>query len=105
MVKADLRTGFSHPYGKRRFYLDEDSWQILAVDLYDRNGNLIGLQEAHPISYYDVPMFGSTLETIYDLKGGRYFADGLDNNEKMYDFNARLSPRDFTPQALRREGN
>jgi hypothetical protein len=50
-------------------------------------------------------MFGSTLETIYDLKGGRYFADGLDNNEKMYDFNARLSPRDFTPQALRREGN
>ena len=105
VVEADLRTGFSHPYGKRRFYLDEDSWQILAVDLYDRDGNLIGLQEAHPISYYDVPMFGSTLETIYDLKGGRYFADGLDNNEKMYDFNARLSPRDFTPQALRREGN
>ena len=26
-------------------------------------------------------MFGSTLETIYDFKGGRYFADGLDNNE------------------------
>ena len=105
VVEANLRTGFSHPYGKRRFYLDEDSWQILAVDLYDRSGNLIGLQEAHPISYYDVPMFGSTLETVYDLKGGRYFVDGLDNNEKMYDFNARLSPRDFTPQALRREGN
>ncbi|PZR28904.1 MAG: DUF1329 domain-containing protein, partial [Ectopseudomonas oleovorans] len=105
VVEADLRTGFSHPYAKRRFYLDEDSWQILAVDLYDRSGNLIGLQEAHPISYYDVPMFGSTLETVYDFKGGRYFADGLDNNEKMYDFNARLSPRDFTPQALRREGN
>ena len=50
-------------------------------------------------------MFGSTLETVYDFKGVRYFADGLDNNEKMYDFNARLSPRDFTPQALRREGN
>ena len=41
VVEADLRTGFSHPYGKRRFYLDEDSWQILAVDLYDRNGNLV----------------------------------------------------------------
>ncbi|MCY1530576.1 hypothetical protein D9M68_657680 [compost metagenome] len=50
-------------------------------------------------------MFGSTLETIYDFKGGRYFVDGLDNNEPMYNFNAPLTPRDFSPQALRREGN
>lgn len=105
VVEATLRKGFSHVYSKRRFYLDEDSWQILAVDLYDKSGALSGLQEIHPISYYEVPMFGSTLETLYDLKGGRYFVDGLDNNEPMYDFRAPLSPRDFTPQALRREGN
>ncbi|MDX1297462.1 MAG: DUF1329 domain-containing protein [Pseudomonas sp.] len=105
IVEADLRKGFSHPYAKRRFYLDEDSWQILAVDLYDKSGELSGVQESHPISYYDVPMFGSTLETIYDFKGERYFVDGLDNNEPMYNFNAKLTPRDFTPQALRREGN
>jgi hypothetical protein len=105
IVEAELRKGFGHPYAKRRFYLDEDSWQILAVDLYDKNGELTGLQESHPISYYQVPMFGSTLETIYDLKDARYFVDGLDNNEPMYDFNAPLNPRDFTPQALRREGN
>ncbi|WP_339080366.1 DUF1329 domain-containing protein [Pseudomonas sp. TMP9] len=105
VVEADLRKGFSHPYAKRRFYIDEDSWQILAVDLYDKSGALSGLQESHPISYYDVPMFGSTLETIYDFKGKRYFVDGLDNNEPMYNFKATLSPRDFTPQALRREGN
>lgn len=105
VVEATLRKGFSHPYAKRRFYLDEDSWQVLAVDLYDKDGGLIGMQESHPISYYDVPMFGSTLETIYDFVGDRYFVDGLDNNEPMYDFKAVLSPRDFTPQALRREGN
>jgi hypothetical protein len=105
IVEADLRKGFSHPNAKRRFYIDEDSWQILAVDLYDKSGALSGLQESHPISYYDVPMFGSTLEAIYDFKGKRYFVDGMDNNEPMYDFNAKLHPRDFTPQALRREGN
>jgi hypothetical protein len=105
VVEAELRKGFSHPYAKRRFYIDEDSWQILAVDLYDKNGELSGVQESHPISYYDVPMFGSTLETIYDFKGKRYFVDGLDNNEPMYNFSAKLTPRDFTPQALRREGN
>jgi hypothetical protein len=105
VVEATVRKGFSHPYSKRRFYLDEDSWQILAADLYDKSGALIGLQESHSINYYDVPMMGSTLETVYDFPGDRYFADGLDNNEPMYDFKAKLAPIDFTPQALRREGN
>ncbi|HBB99340.1 MAG TPA: DUF1329 domain-containing protein, partial [Pseudomonas sp.] len=102
VVEATLRKGFSHLYDKRRFYIDEDSWAILAVDLYDEKGELIGLQESHPISYYDVPMFNSTLETLYHLKDGNYFVDGLDNNEPMYDFNVKLGPRDFSPQALRR---
>lgn len=105
IVEAQLRPSFSHPYAKRRFYIDEDSWQILAVDLYDSDGTLVGLQESHPISYYELPMFNSTLETVYDFKGGRYFADGLDNNEPMYDFEPKITPRDFTPQALRRDGN
>ncbi len=105
VVEADLRTGFSHPYAKRRFYIDEDSWQILAVDLYDKGGKLIGLQESHPISYYEVPVFSSTLETIYDFKGSRYFVDGLDNNEPMYNFNADISPRSFSPASLRQQGN
>ncbi len=105
VVEATLRKGFGHLYDKRRFYIDEDSWAILAVDLYDEKGALVGLQESHPISYYDVPMFNSTLETLYHLKDGNYFVDGLDNNEQMYDFGAKLSPRDFSPQALRRGGN
>lgn len=105
IVEANLRTGFSHPYHKRRFYIDEDSWQILAVDLYDKKGELIGLQESHSINYYELPAFFSTLETIYDFKRKRYFVDGLDNNEPMYDFDVELHPRDFTPSALRREGN
>jgi len=102
VVEATLRTGFSHSYDKRRFYIDEDSWAILAADLYNEKGELIGLQESHPISYYEVPMFNSTLETLYHLKDGNYFVDGLDNNEPMYDFDVRLTPRDFSPQALRR---
>jgi hypothetical protein len=105
VVDATLRKGFSHPYAKRRFYIDEDSWSILAVDLFDDKGELIGLQESHPISYYEVPMFNSTVETLYHLKDGNYFVDGLDNNEPMYDFDARVSPRDFSPAALRRGGN
>lgn len=105
VVDADLRTGYSHPYEKRRFYIDEDSWLILATDLIDAKGELAGLQEVHPINYYEVPMFNSTLEALYHLKTGNYFVDGLDNNEAMYDFEYVMSPQDFTPQALRRAGN
>ena len=105
VVEAKLRTGYSHPYHTRRFYIDEDSWQILAVDLRDAKGELVGLQESHPISYYELPMFNSTLETLYHLQTGNYFVDGLDNNEPMYDFDYPMSPRDFSPQALRRAGN
>ena len=96
VVEATLRKGFSHPYAKRRFYLDEDSWQILAADIYDKDGVLTRAQEVHPINYYDVPLVSSTLEAIYDFKGGRYFVDGLDNNEPMYDFGVQVGPRDFT---------
>lgn len=42
VVEATLRKGFSHPYAKRRFYFDEDSWQILAADIYDKDGVLTG---------------------------------------------------------------
>ena len=41
----------------------------------------------------------------YDFKGGRYFVDGLDNNEPMYDFKADISPRSFSPASLRQQGN
>lgn len=105
VVEARLRTGLSHPYHTRTFYIDEDSWQILAVDLRDSKNELVGLQEVHPISYYELPMFASTLETLYHLKTGNYFVDGLDNNEPMYDFDYPMSAQDFSAQALRRSGN
>ena len=35
VVDATLKTGFSHIYSRRTLYVDEDSWQILAVDCYD----------------------------------------------------------------------
>jgi hypothetical protein len=51
-----------------------------------------------------VPTHWSTLDVYYDLNSRRYLAIGLDNEETMYDFSVELNDRDFTPQALRREG-
>lgn len=104
VVEATLKEGTNHIYPRRTFYIDEDSWQILAVDQYDRRGNLWRVSEGFPINYYDVPTLWSTLEVHTDLQAGRYLAIGLDNESRMYDFNLKRSAQDFTPAALRREG-
>jgi hypothetical protein len=104
VVEATLKAGTSHIYPRRTFYIDEDSWQILAVDQYDSRGQLWRVSEAHCINYYEAQTFWSTLEVHTDLLAGRYLAIGLDNEGKMYDFSVKRSPADYSPDALRRAG-
>ena len=104
VVDATLKPGTSHLYSRRTFYIDEDSWQILAADQYDSRGQLWRASDAHCINYYDAQTFWSTLEVHTDLQNGRYLAVGLDNENSMYDFNLKRTPNDYTPESLRREG-
>lgn len=40
VVEATLKEGERHIYGKRRFYVDADSWNTLLLDQYDGRGEL-----------------------------------------------------------------
>jgi hypothetical protein len=104
VVVAELKEEFRHVYQKRVFYIDEDSWQVQVADMYDNRGELYRVGIAHGVNYYDVPTHWSTLDVYHDLNSRRYLAIGLDNEEVMYDFTVELDDREFTPQALRREG-
>ncbi len=104
VVDATLKEGKRHLYSRRTFYVDEDSWQILAVDQYDGRGELWRISEGHCINYYEEPTFWSTLEVHTDLFSGRYLAIGLDNQRKMYEFGIDREVSDYTPSALRRSG-
>jgi len=104
VVDAILKKGTRHIYKRRTFYIDEDSWQILAVDCYDNRDQLWKLQEAPVVNYYDVPAVIPTCELTYDFQSGRYNVFGIHNEEKEYIFNKKMSPRIFTPAALRRMG-
>jgi hypothetical protein len=104
VVKATVKEGARHIYKSRTFYFDEDSWQILIMDLYDNRDQLWRVSEGHVINYYEVPTLFTTLEVHTDLQAGRYLAIGLDNESTMYQFNAKLTMDAFTPAALRREG-
>jgi hypothetical protein len=102
-VNAVLKEGKKHIYARRVFYLDEDSWQIVLSEEYDGRGNLWRYSEAHVINFYDVPLILPAAEMHYDLKSGQYIA--MEMQIEPTNFFAQLTPEDFTPDTLRREGN
>jgi hypothetical protein len=104
IVDATLKEGARHLYKRRTFYIDEDSWQILSVDIYDNRDQLWRVSEGHPINYYEVPTFWTTLEVHTDLQSGRYIAIGLDNESSMYDFDIQRTLSNYSPGELRRSG-
>ena len=105
VVDSKLKAGASHLYSRRTLYVDEDSWQILAVDCYDSRGQLYRVQEGHAMNYYDLPSLWTTLELVMDLSNGRYLALGLQNEEpKSYNFAIKRSPNDYQPSVLERRG-
>jgi hypothetical protein len=104
VVDATLKDGLSHQYKRRTFYIDEDSWQVLAVDMYDKSDKIWRVSEGHGINYYDVKNYWTTLETHYDLQSSRYIAFGLDNESEMYKLDVLHDLNAFTPTALRSQG-
>jgi hypothetical protein len=104
-VEATLKDGLRHIYGKRVFYIDEDTWQAAEIDHYDGRGELWRVAEAHAMMFYDHKVPWYALEVLYDLQSSRYLALGLTNEEeKPYVFDVKSSSGDFTPAALRSSG-
>ena len=71
-VVATRREGVRHIYGKRVFFLDEDTWQILHRDQYDNRGNLWRYSFATGKEYYDVPTYLQTHYPQFDFQVDSY---------------------------------
>jgi hypothetical protein len=105
VVDSTLKPGMSHIYSRRTLYVDEDSWQIVAVDCYDSRGQLYRVQEGHGMNYFNLPSFFTDLELVMDLSNGRYLALGLQSEEpRSYDFDLKRTPTDYQPSMLERRG-
>lgn len=77
VVEATLREGKRHVYGKRVFYLDEDSWAALASDEYDGRGQLYRAGFAYMAPSYDLPAPYTDMFGHYDLVAGIYSLTGF----------------------------
>lgn len=103
IVEATERPGAEHVFGKRVFYVDEDTWSILMVDNYDDAGRIWRFQEGHPVQNYHLQLTFTGPVFIYDLKTGRYFATHLTNEAPGVFYNSNpYQPGDFRPAAVRR---
>ena len=101
VVDATLKPGTSHIYARRTFYIDEDSWAIVAIDKYDGRGELWRYAEFNNENWYNVPMWFGTVEVHNDLQSGRYIAMGLRSEEaKIYEPIKRTAA-DYNPNSLR----
>ncbi|HSW24330.1 MAG TPA: DUF1329 domain-containing protein [Burkholderiaceae bacterium] len=77
VVEATLKEGKRHVYGKRVFYLDEDSWMALASDAYDGRGQLYRAGFAYMAPSYDLPAPYTDMFGHYDLITGMYALTGF----------------------------
>lgn len=107
VVEAQLKDKQRHIYTKRRFYIDEDTWGIVAVDLFDGKGELWRVSLSYPRTFYEVPAtWSGGLNVFHDLQSGRYHVQGLVNDETTGPDYSHRPPgaRKFTPAELRRRG-
>jgi hypothetical protein len=104
VVDAKLKAGTSHIYSRRVFYVDEDTWMVVAIDKYDGRGELWRYAEQHSENWYNIPTIFGTVEVHNDLQSGRYIAMGLRNEEKLIYDPIKRTAGDYTPSNLRGTG-
>lgn len=91
VVEANLREGKRHIYGKRRFYLDEDSWHYVLTENYDGRGELWKSVIINTLYDYSVKGYVTRSQIFHDLRAGSYIATRLVND---------LEPMNFTVKPL-----
>ena len=104
VVEATLKAGKRHVYGKRTYYIDEDSWQIAHADISDGRGELWRVREVHAMQMYDAPAPtpGLACDVQYDLQARRYLVSTLINAAKPTKYNLNFDANSFSTDAMRR---
>lgn len=106
VLEAKLKEGSRHLYGKRRMYLDEDTWHTVMADNYDGRGNLWKYAFANTIYHPDMSAWRSAASFYHDLNTGNYVAYNLTNERRnsVVINKGDVDADDFTPDRLRAAG-
>jgi len=108
VVEATIKPGVRHVAHKRNYYIDEDSWDIMATEGYDASGKIFRTIFSHSAPNYangGVMTFNSGI-TAYDLNKGQYLYMGYMGKptDGVYTNVPRLNPSDLTPEGMLAKG-
>ena len=101
VIEATERGGKRHVFGKRTFYVDEDSWNVVLVENEDRDGKLWRFQEGHLVTLYENLSTNCLPVVTYDLKDGRYFINRLLGEDVPPREVNDIKESDFLPASVR----
>jgi hypothetical protein len=104
VVEATLKPGQNHVYGRRVFYLDEDSWTALASDEYDLDGRLLRVVYALPTYDYLAGVPFTVMHVAYNLGSGAYFLAFLPDSHSGVRYVESLPDRLWSPDSMAGEG-
>ncbi|MDH4565234.1 DUF1329 domain-containing protein [Pseudomonas sp. BN414] len=108
VVEATLKNGMRHAASKRNYYVDEDSWSILASEGFDQSGKIFRVLLANFGANYISGVGGVDWASSivgYDLARGGYTAVSSQGDPKAF-FKPidKLPPNVFTPEAMAGRG-
>ncbi len=105
VVEATLKARQRHIYAKRRFYIEEDSWLVVATDVYDGRGELWRTSVNHNLYDFYLQGYIARAQINYDLQAGAYVGIRLVNESRPSNYAMKIKGEDFyTPANLRKMG-
>jgi len=102
VIEASERGGKRHAFGKRTFYVDEDSWTVVMVENEDHDGRLWRFQEGHLVAEYDVQAAWTRPVVTYDFKDGRYFINRVFAGYDHFQYNEPMTDSEYLPAVVKR---
>lgn len=106
VLEATLKDNSRHLYGKRRLFLDEDTWNAVMADNYDTRGNLWKYAFVNYIYHPDMSAWHAGSSFYHDLSTGNYVGYNLTNERRSLAIinKGDMRKTDFTPDRLRAQG-
>ncbi len=105
-VEATLLPGKRHVVPRRKYYVDEDTWQIILIDGWDAKGELWRTHFTLTLLAPDIPaLLGNVLWGGYDLESGAYYLNMASNElPSQYKVVQAIPKSFFTAEGLANEG-
>jgi len=108
VVEAALKEGKRHVVPKRRYYIDEDSWNILLSDGWDAKGELWRGYFVLPLLAPDIPAVVGNIVNWgnYNVQTGEYYLSvSTLGMPVQYQIEARKPAAFYSPESLANEGS